>query len=82
MLNDFNVDFISKDSTALEGIEEMINSEDIKAESDYTLPDAEKNITPIKTTPPIKSIPAKDNKKSKANKEGAKPKAVFPKKKN
>jgi penicillin-binding protein 1A len=82
MLNDFNIDFISKDSSGLEGMDDIINTEDIKAESDYTLPDAEKNIAPNKITPPIKSSPAKDNKKSKPNKEGAKPKAIFPPKKN
>ena len=90
MLNDFNVDFVSKDSTGLEGIEDIINTEEIQAESDYTLPDAEKaspvkNIVPNKTTPPIKNN-SKDTKskdtKLKANKEAAKPKAVFPKKKN
>jgi hypothetical protein len=93
MLNDFNVDFVSKDSTGLEGIDDIINTEEIKAESDYTLPDAEmaspaknnlpvKNSAPIKTTPPIKTSPPKDNKKLKENKEAVKPKAVFPKKKN
>ncbi|MEY4049345.1 MAG: hypothetical protein RL262_179 [Bacteroidota bacterium] len=96
MASDFNIDFVSKDSTALEGIDDIINTEDIKAESDYTLPDAEiaspvknnlpvKNIAPNKTTPPIKNN-SKDTKskdtKPKANKEAAKPKAVFPKKKN
>ena len=90
MANDFNIDFVSKDSTGLEGIDDIINTEEIKAESDYTLPDAEiasplKNIAPNKTTPPIKNN-SKDTKskdtKPKANKEAAKPKAVFPKKKN
>jgi penicillin-binding protein 1A len=94
MLNDFNIDFISKDSTGLEGIDDIINTEDIKAESDYTIPDAEivspvknnlpvKNIAPNKTTPPIKNN-SKDTKSkdTKANKEGAKPKAIFPPKKN
>ena len=82
MLNDFNVDFVSKDSTGLESVDDIINTEDIKAESDYTLPDVEKNIAPTKTVPPIKSSPANDNKKSKANKEAEKPKALFPPKKN
>jgi penicillin-binding protein 1A len=93
MANDFNIDFVSKDSTGLESIDEIINTEDIKAESDYSIPDAEKmstekNNLPLKntiankTTPPINSNPVKNNKKSKANKEAAKPKAVFPKKKN
>jgi len=83
MLNDFNVDFISKDSTGLENINAIENTEDIKAESDYTIPDAEKKITPIKPTTPIKSN-SKDNKSKdiKANKEAAKPKALFPPKKN
>jgi penicillin-binding protein 1A len=94
MLNDFNIDFISKDSTGLEGIDDIINAEDIKAESDYTIPDAEivspvknnlpvKNIAPNKTTPPIKNN-SKDTKTkdTKPNKEGAKPKAIFPPKKN
>ena len=88
------LDFISKDSTGLEGIDDIINTEDIKAESDYTLPDAEiaspvknnlpvKNTAPNKTTPPIKNN-SKDTKSkdTKANKEGAKPKAIFPPKKN
>ena len=82
MLNDFNVDFVSKDSTGLESVDDIINTGDIKAESDYTLPDVEKNIAPTKTVPPIKSSPANDNKKSKANKEAEKPKALFPPKKN
>ena len=82
MLNDFNVDFVSKDSTGLESVDDIINTEDIKAESDYTLPDVEKNIAPTKTVPPIKSSPANDNKKSNANKEAEKPKALFPPKKN
>ena len=73
MLNDFNVDFISKDSTGLEGMDDIINTEDIKAESDYTIPNAEK-------TAPLKNN-SKDT-KTKANKEGAKPKAIFPPKKN
>ena len=94
MASDFNIDFISKDSTGLEAMDEIINTEEIKAESDYTLPDAEKispaknnlpvkNIAPNKTTPPIKNN-SKDTKSkdTKANKEIAKPKAVFPKKKN
>lgn len=83
MLNDFNVDFISKDSTGLENINAIENTEDIKAESDYTIPDAEKKITPIKPTTPIKSN-SKDTKSKdiKANKEAAKPKALFPPKKN
>ena len=60
----------------------------IKAESDYTLPDAEiaspiKNNLPVKNTAPIKNN-SKDTKSKdkKANKEGAKPKALFPPKKN
>jgi penicillin-binding protein 1A len=94
MLNDFNIDFISKDSTGLEGLDEIITTEDIKAESDYTLPDAQiaspvKNNLPVKnsasnkTTPPIKNN-SKDTKSkdTKANKEGVKPKAIFPPKKN
>ena len=94
MLNDFSIDFISKDSTGLEGIDEIITTEDIKAESDYTLPDAQiaspvknnlpvKNSAPNKTTPPIKNN-SKDTKSkdTKANKEGVKPKAIFPPKKN
>jgi len=81
MLNDFNVDFVSKDSTGLENMNLIENTEDIKAESDYIIPDAEK-IVPVKNMLPVKSSPASDNKKSKANKEGAKPKALFPPKKN
>jgi hypothetical protein len=94
MLNDFNIDFISKDSTGLEGLDDIITTEDIKAESDYTLPDTEiaspvknnlpvKNSAPNKTTPPIKNN-SKDTKSkdTKPNKEGAKPKAIFPPKKN
>ena len=88
MLNDFNIDFVSKDSTALEAMDEIINTEEIKAESDYTIPDAEKispvkNSAPNKTTPPIKNNSEDTKSKdTKANKEGAKPKALFPKKKN
>ena len=88
MLNDFNVDFVSKDSTGLENMNVIENTEDIKAESDYTIPDAEiaspvKNNIPLKSTAPIKNN-SKDTKSkyTKANKEGAKPKALFPAKKN
>ncbi len=88
MLNDFNIDFISKDSTGLESMDDIINTEDIKAESDYTLPDAEiaspvKNNLPVKNIAPIKNS-SKDTKSkdTKPNKEGAKPKAIFPPKKN
>jgi hypothetical protein len=75
-------------------MDDINNTEDIKAESDYTIPDAEmaspvknnlpvKNSAPNKTTPPIKNN-SKDTKSkdTKANKEGVKPKAIFPPKKN
>jgi penicillin-binding protein 1A len=87
MLNDFNIDFISKDSTGLENINAIENSEDIKAESDYSIPEADPVIaspsikTPAAKTPPLKSSPTKEG-KTKTNKEGTKPKALFPPKKN
>ena len=67
LLNDFNVDFVSKDSTGLENIDANGVIEDIKAESDYTLPAAEKTIPKNSPAPAVKKT---------------KPKALLPPKKN
>lgn len=67
LLNDFNIDFVSKDSTGLENIDANGVIEDIKAESDYTLPAAEKTIPKNSTVPAVKKT---------------KPKALLPPKKN
>ena len=85
LINDFNVDFVSKDSTGLENIDANEITEDIKAESDYSIPEAEKTIDSKnnlkqKSNAPLKNMP-KDP-KSKINKEAVKPKALFPAKKN
>ena len=67
LLNDFNVDFVSKDSTGIENIDANGVIEDIKAESDYTLPAAEKTIPKNSPVPAVKKT---------------KPKALLPPKKN
>jgi penicillin-binding protein 1A len=75
LLNDFDINFVTKDTLAIETADVMESSEDIKAESDYELP---------ATTPaPAANTPTPNNKKVvvPANKEGQKPKALLPPKK-
>ena len=75
LLNDFDINFVTKDTLAIETADVMESSEDIKAESDYELP---------ATTPaPAANTPTPNNKKIvvPANKEGQKPKALLPPKK-
>ena len=72
---DFNVNFVSKDTIAMDkSILSMEKSEDVSAESDYTIP------TTTKPAVPVKEAPKKND--TKPNKEAQKPKALFPPKKN
>jgi penicillin-binding protein 1A len=90
MAGDFNIDFVNADSTELDTeLPTLINDEEIKGESDYEIPAAENTTveksatinTNTTATQPIKSNPP--SKKETTNKEGQKPKAIFPvKKKN
>ncbi|MEY3208105.1 MAG: hypothetical protein RL064_136, partial [Bacteroidota bacterium] len=75
LLNDFDINFVTKDTLAIETADVMESSEDIKAESDYELP--------ASTPAPAANTPTPNNKKVvvPANKEGQKPKALLPPKK-
>ena len=92
---DYNINFTTEDSAAID-VPVIENTEEIKGESDYQIPEAElpvvenatvlKQNTPktkviiAKTNPPTKLPSKADNKK--VNKEAVKPKAIFlPKKK-
>ena len=87
LLNDFDVNFISKDTSSIDNtlpLEE--NVEEIAAESDYAIPASQQPQTATKpaskNTP--KQAPNKEGTKKqviKANKEAQKPKAVLPPKK-
>ena len=72
LLNDFDVSFISKDtSTVDKSVPSLDNVEVVAAESDYTIPASQQA--------PGKEAPKKQ--KDKANKEAQKPKAILPPKK-
>ena len=74
-MGDLNVNFVGQDTIATDI---PIETEDIKAESDYELPDEVNNNTT--TAPqPVANIP-NAAKKPTANKEAQKPKAILPKK--
>ena len=64
MVDDYNVDFISKE-TPLDNLGPEINLEEIGAESNYQI---------TNNTPPVKQIPISPNK---TNKEAIKPKAIL-----
>jgi penicillin-binding protein 1A len=86
LTSDFNVDFISAENIPLDNdLIQLENNEDIKAESDYVLPESTNPASFNKTenNKPLssKEVPAKKT-ATKANKEAQKPKAVFPPKKN
>lgn len=71
-MGDLNINFVGQDTTASDI---PVETEDIKAESDYVLPDqAPVPVAPLNSNPPAtKKIPA--------NKEAQKPKAILPAKK-
>ncbi len=76
-MGDLNINFVGQDTIATDL---PIETEDIKAESDYVLPDEVNNNTQNATAPqPISNTPVAA-KKPIANKEAQKPKAILPKK--
>jgi penicillin-binding protein 1A len=74
-MGDLNINFVGQDTTATDI---PIETEDIKAESDYVLPDQVNSTTPA-APQPVPTTPTA--KKPTANKEAQKPKAILPKKK-
>lgn len=76
-MGDLNINFVGQDTSATDI---PLETEDIKAESDYELPDEVNNNAPSATSPqPVPNIP-NAAKKTTANKEAQKPKAILPKK--
>ena len=76
-MGDLNINFVGQDSS---DTDIPLETEDIKAESDYELPDEVNNNAPSATAPqPVSNIP-NTAKKPTANKEAQKPKAILPKK--
>jgi penicillin-binding protein 1A len=76
-MGDLNINFVGQDTIATDI---PIETEEIKAESDYVLPDEINNNTQNATAPqPVSNLPA-SAKKTIANKEAQKPKAILPKK--
>ena len=76
-MGDLNINFVGQDTIATDL---PIETEDIKAESDYVLPDEVNNNIQNATAPqPISNTPVAA-KKPIANKEAQKPKAILPKK--
>jgi penicillin-binding protein 1A len=76
-MGDLNINFVGQDTIATDI---PIETEEIKAESDYVLPDEVNNNTQNATAPqPVSNLPA-SAKKPIANKEAQKPKAILPKK--
>jgi penicillin-binding protein 1A len=76
-MGDLNINFVGQDTIATDI---PIETEDIKAESDYVLPDEVNNNIQNATAPqPISNTPVAA-KKPIANKEAQKPKAILPKK--
>ena len=71
-MGDLNINFVGQDTTATDI---PVETEDIKAESDYVIPDQAPAAAPVNSNP----LPA--TKKTPANKEAQKPKAVLPAKK-
>jgi penicillin-binding protein 1A len=74
-MGDLNINFVGQDTTATDI---PLETEDIKAESDYILPDQVNSATPA-APQPVPTTPT--TKKPTANKEAQKPKAILPKKK-
>jgi penicillin-binding protein 1A len=77
LLSDFDINFVTKDTLAIDADVAIENSEELKAESDYELP-VSTPVSPANTPTPA------SNKKvaAPANKEAQKPKALLPKKAN
>ena len=71
-MGDLNINFVGQDTTATDI---PVETEDIKAESDYVIPEQAPAAAPVNSNP----LPA--TKKTPANKEAQKPKAVLPAKK-
>lgn len=71
-MGDLNINFVGQDTTATDI---PVETEDIKAESDYVIPDQAPAAAPVNSNP----LPA--TKKTPANKEAQKPKAILPAKK-
>ncbi len=84
LLTDFNVNFISKDTVAIDkSINAIEKTEDVGAESDYKL--SNEAAPPAKPMAPNNKVPngkAPLKNETKANNEVQKPKALFPPKKN
>jgi len=79
-MGDLNINFVGQDTTAADI---PVETEEIKAESDYVLPDQQPSNTKPAVTNTSQPLPTNPvaNKKTAANKEAQKPKAVLPKKK-
>ncbi|NCW13126.1 MAG: penicillin-binding protein, partial [Chitinophagia bacterium] len=81
LIGDFNVNFVNQDSTSLmNDIPDNQNVDDIKAESDYQIPEAEKSTTnahnkSLQNNTKSNPIPKTE---IKPNKDAQKPKAIFP----
>jgi len=76
-MGDLNINFVGQDTIVTDI---PIETEEIKAESDYVLPDEINNNTQNATAPqPVSNLPS-SAKKTIANKEAQKPKAILPKK--
>lgn len=84
LIGDINVNFVNQDSTSLmNDIPDNQNVDDIKAESDYQIPEAEKSTTnahnkSLQNNTKGNPIPKTE---IKPNKDAQKPKAIFPGKK-
>jgi penicillin-binding protein 1A len=87
--SDFDVKFVNPDSALINtDIPTLITTDDIKGESDYEIPEKEKQLaenmtdlnTKKNTSKPTNSTPRVN--KETPNKEAQKPKAIFPVKKN
>ncbi|MEN9697857.1 MAG: hypothetical protein RLZ56_1278 [Bacteroidota bacterium] len=79
--SDFNVNFVSKDTVALDiSIPSKESNENVSAESDYSLPTSTTSKPATKPATPGKDQPIKLE--TKPNKDAQKPKAVLPPKKN
>lgn len=77
-MGDLNVNFVGQDTTETDI---PLETEDIKAESDYVLPDQVSNNSTSASSAPQSNTPP-PVKKTIANKEAQKPKAILPKKKD
>jgi hypothetical protein len=88
LLNDFDVNFISKDTNADDkSVPLLDNVEEVAAESDYAIPASQQQQAVTKPASKLapKQAPGKEAPKKqtdKANKEAQKPKAILPPKKN